>query len=125
MSFVELPSNISYPEDKSRASLRKVYISIDVLSLVLTNSQERLQALFSYMVAQHENIKLQMQPQAVTGSDLFLYKISPHKMFVSADLYPYINLMQVINQVLSEIYNLDPLTSRLLNYYVVHHIPKF
>ena len=40
------------------------------------------------MVAQHQHFKLQMQPQAVSGYDLSLSKVTFQSIFVSADLAP-------------------------------------
>ena len=49
------------------------------------------------MVTQHQNIKLKMQPQAVSGSDLSLYKVTSQNMFVSDDLYPYLDPVELID----------------------------
>ena len=38
------------------------------------------------MVAQHQNSKLQMQPQAVSGSDLSLSNVTSRKIYISDDL---------------------------------------
>ena len=72
MSVPELPSNISSPEETFQASLSTIYIVIDELLLDLIKSQERLQTLFKYMVAQHHISWLKMQPQEVSGYDLYL-----------------------------------------------------
>ena len=47
-----------------------------------------------------------MQPQAVYGSDLSIYRINSQNIFVSADLGPYIDNIQVIDWVFSETCNL-------------------
>ena len=51
-----------------------------------TKSQERNQTIFNSMVAQLQNFKLQIQPQAVPVSDLSIYKFTVHNIFVSYDL---------------------------------------
>ena len=40
------------------------------------------------MVAQHQSFKLQMQPQAVSGYDISLSKVTFQSIFVSADVDP-------------------------------------
>ena len=65
------------------------------------------------MVAQLHNFKLQMQPQAVTISDISLSKVTSQKIFVSADLDPDIDPVQEIAQVFSKSSNVDPHISRL------------
>ena len=70
MSVPEISSDISSSEEIFKASLKRVYILIGGLRFYLTKSQERLQTLFNYMVDQNENSKLQMQPQAVSSSDI-------------------------------------------------------
>ena len=62
MSVPEIPSNIYSPEERVQVSLRRVYILIYKLLLDLTKSQERLQNIFGFMVAQNQNFKLQMKP---------------------------------------------------------------
>ena len=71
ISVPELPSNISSPEEAFQYSLSRVYLLISGMSWELTKSQERLQILFNCMVAQHQNFKLPMEPQAVSGSDIY------------------------------------------------------
>ena len=44
----------------------------------------------NYMVAQHQNVNLRMQPQAISGSNLSLSKVTSKKIFVSSDLSPYL-----------------------------------
>ena len=61
---------------------------IDEMSSYLTKSQDRIQTLSNYMIAQHQHFKLQMQPQEVSGYDLFLSKSTYQKIFVSTDLFP-------------------------------------
>ena len=113
MSVPELPSNISSPEETFQASLRRVYIIIDKLHSELTNSQERLQTLFNYMVSHYQNSKLRIQPQEVSGYDIFLSKITSQNIFVSADLDPDLDPVQGISQVFRKPSNIDPRTSRL------------
>ena len=88
MSVPELPSDIYSPEEMFKYSLRRVYILIDYLLSELTKSQDRLHTLFNSMVAQYQNSKLQMQPQAVSGSDIYISNVTPHKIVVSAYLDP-------------------------------------
>ena len=40
----------------------------------------------NYMVTQHQNFELQMQPQAVPGSDISIYKVTSQNILVSSDL---------------------------------------
>ena len=56
-----------------------------------------------------------MKPQVVSGSDLSLSKVIYQNILVSSDMSPYIDTFQVIAQVFSETYNIDPHTSRLKN----------
>ena len=116
MSVPELPSNISSPEEKFQASLRRIYLLIDYMRLYINKSQERLQTLFNSMVAQHQNFKLQMEPRAVSGSNIYLSKVTSH-IFFSADMDPdllagFYNF-QGIGQVFFEPSNIDHHTSRL------------
>ena len=74
MSVPELPYITSSPEDIFQAYLRGLYIKIDKMRLELTKLQERIKTLLNSMIGQHQNFKLQIQPQAVSGSDIFLYK---------------------------------------------------
>ena len=46
----------------------------DKLRSDLTKSQERNQIMFNYMVDQLQNSNLQMQPQEVPVSDIYIYK---------------------------------------------------
>ena len=71
ISFQELPYNISYPEEALHY-LRKITKLIDELRLHLNKLHERNQTMYNYMVAQLQNFKLQMQPQAVPVSDFSL-----------------------------------------------------
>ena len=71
-----------------QAYLRRLYILFDELCSDLTKSQDRLQTLYSSMVSQNQNFNLQMQPQAVSGSDISLSKLLPGRFFVLADLDP-------------------------------------
>ena len=49
-----------------------------------------------------QNYKLQMQPQAVTVSDLFISKVTSQKIFVSDDLNPDLDPVQAIDRVFSK-----------------------
>ena len=97
--------------------IRKVYLLIDEMRLDLTKSQERLQTLFKYMVSQHQIFKLQMQPQAVSGSDISISNVNSRNIFVSADLAPDLSAdidhVQVISRVFREPSNIDPHISLL------------
>ena len=109
MLLTELSSNISSPEEMFQASLRRVCILIEELRLYLTKwchqnltkSQDMLQTMSNYMVSQHHNFKLQMQPQAVSGSDLSLYKVTSHNIFVPSYLAPDLDPFQGITRVFS------------------------
>ena len=87
------------------------------MRLDLTMSYYRLQTLFNYMISQHQNPKLRIQPQAVSGSDLSLYKATSWKIFVSGDLVPDItaglNPVREISWFLHKPSNLYPHISRL------------
>ena len=65
------------------------------------------------MVAQRQNLKLQMKPQAVYSSDIYLSKVNSQNIFVSGDVAPDIDPVQGSTLVLSEPSNTDPHTSRL------------
>ena len=54
-----------------------------------------------------------MQPKAVYGSDLSLSKVTYQQIFVSADLDPDLDIVQVIAWLLSEYSNINPHISRL------------
>ena len=69
--------------------------------------------MYDYMVAQLQNFKIQMQPQAVPVSDLSLSKATPQKIFVSANLDPDLDPFQGTTRVFIEISNLNPQTSHL------------
>ena len=69
--------------------------------------------MYNYMVAQIQFFKLQMQPKAVPVYDISLYKVTPQKIFVSADLYPDNDPVQAIDRVFIKYYNIDPHTSGL------------
>ena len=97
ISVPELPSEISSPEETFHNSLRRVYISIDELHLEPTKSQERLQTLSNYTFAYNQIFDLQMQPQAVSGSDISLSKVTSQKIFVSSNLDPDIDPIQGID----------------------------
>ena len=96
MSVPELPSNISHLEETFKASLRRVYILTDKLCSDLTKSQERLQIMFNSMVAQHQHLKLQMKPHAVSASDISISKVTLQNILVSTDMYPDIYPVQGI-----------------------------
>ena len=91
---------------------------IDEMSSYLTKSQDRIQTLSNYMIAQHQHFKLQMQPQEVSGYDLSLSKSTYQEIFVSTDLFPDISAgldhVQGIARVFREPSNLDPYTLRLI-----------
>ena len=85
MSVPDFPCKIYFPEETFQdslkiiqASLKKITKSINKLRgelrSDLTKSQERNQTMFNYMFAQIQSFKLQMQPQAVPVSDIFLYR---------------------------------------------------
>ena len=59
-----------------------------------------------------QNSKLQMQPQAVPVSDFFLFEVNYQKILVSSDLNPYLDTVQAITRIFSELSNHDPHTSR-------------
>ena len=65
------------------------------------------------MVDQLQNLKLQMQPQAVPVSDLSVSKVAYQKILVSADLDIYLDPVQAIARVFSKPSNREPHTSRL------------
>ena len=73
--------------------------------------------MFNYMISQHQNFKLQMQPQTVSGSDLSHSKATSQKNCNQDDLDPDIsnglNPGLGITQVFREPSNLDSHTSRL------------
>ena len=52
--------------------------------------------MYSYMVSQIQNFKLQMKPQAVPVSNLSLSKVTSHKIFVLADISPDLDPVQAI-----------------------------
>ena len=52
--------------------------------------------MFNYMVTQHNKFKLQMQPQAVPGSDISTSKVTSKNILVSYDLAPDIDPVQII-----------------------------
>ena len=116
-SVPELPSYISSPEDTFHDSLRRVFILIGKMRSYLTKSQERFQTLFNYMVSKHQNSKLQIQSQAVSGSYISLSKSTSRMIFVSDDLDPGLSDSlgpgRGIARVFCEPSNLDPHTSRL------------
>ena len=60
-----------------------------------------------------QNFKLQMQPQAVSVSDLSLSKVIYQKFLVPADLDPDLDPVQAITRFFSERSNHDPHTSHL------------
>ena len=64
-----------------RDSLGRVSILIEKMRSYPTKSQERLQNLFDYMIFQHQNFKLQMQNQAVSGFDLYISKTFYQNIF--------------------------------------------
>ena len=68
------------------------------------------------MGAQYQNVKLQMQPQAVFGSGISLSKVTSQNIFVSSYLAPEIYSIQGIGQFFSEPSNINPHISRLRNY---------
>ena len=105
MSVPELPYNISSPEETFQTSLRIILASLrnitksigelrDELRSDLTNSKERIQTMSNSMVAQIQNFKLQMKPQAVPVSDISLYKVTPQKIFALSDLALYLDPFQ-------------------------------
>ena len=63
---------------------------------------ERNQTMYNYMVAQIQNFRLQMQPQAVPVSDLSISKVTSQKIFVSADMDPDLDPVQAIARVFSK-----------------------
>ena len=117
MSATEIPSNTSSPEETFQDYLRRVYILIGDICSSLTKSFEMIQNLLNSMIALHQNSKLQMQPKAVSGSDISLSKATPRNIFVSTDLAPDISAgiypIQGIARVFRELSNLDPHTSHL------------
>ena len=88
MSIPELHSNIPFPEDKSQVSLTSACILMDYMLSSITKSQERLQTMFNSIVTQHQNFNLQMEPQALSGSDISLYKVNYLQIYVSYDIDP-------------------------------------
>ena len=87
------------------------------MRLGLTKSQERIQTMLNYIIALHQNFKLQMQPQVVSSSDLSLSKATSRNISFSDDLAPDlsagIGTFQGIARVFCETSNLDPHTSHL------------
>ena len=104
---------VTTQKENFQASIMRVYILIDKLRSDLSKSQERLQTLFNSMVAQHQNFKLQMQPQAVSGFDLSVSNVTTQNIFVLSDMAPDIDPFQGITRVFSEPSNIDPHISRL------------
>ena len=68
------------------------------------------------MVAQNQNVKLQMQHQAVFGSGLSLSKVTSQNIFVSDYLDPDIYSIQGNDQFFSKPSNIDPHISCLRSY---------
>ena len=118
MSVPELPSKISSPDETFQASPRRLYILIDKMRSGLTNwrhknltnSLEMLQTMSNYMVTQHQNFELQMQPQAVPGSDLSIYKVTSQNILVSSDLATDLDPFQGITKFFREPSNIYPQT---------------
>ena len=121
MSVPQLPYNMSSPEE-ALACLRKITKLIDEfcsdfndLRSQLNKIHETNKTIYNSMVAQLQNLKLQMQPQAVPVSNISLYKVTSQKKLVSADLAPDLDPVQGIALVFSETSNHDLHTSRLQN----------
>ena len=123
MSVLELPCMISSTEEalyclmkitKLIDELREsMHSYLNELRSHLNKAHERNQTMYNSMVAQLQNLKIQMQPQAVPVSDLSLSKVNPQKIFVSADIDPDLYPFQGTTRFLSKLSNLDPQTSRL------------
>ena len=117
MSVPELPSKISSPEYTLQTSLRRVYILIEDMRSDLTKLQERLKNMFNSMISQHQNFKLQMKPQEVTGSDLSLSKETSRTILFLADMDPDLSAGIDSGRGISRLFykpsNIDPHTSRL------------
>ena len=66
--------------------------------------------MYNSMVAQLQNLNIQMQPQAVPVSDISLSKGYLEEDFVSDDLAPDIDTFQGPTRVFSKFSNLEPQT---------------
>ena len=97
------PYRISSPEEalafqsNITKSIDELCKSIDELSSYLNKVHERNKTMYNYMVAELQNLKLQMHPQTVAVSDISLYKVTSQKNFVSADLASDIDPVQGIS----------------------------
>ena len=76
------PYRISSPEEPLAClrnitkSIDELCKSIDELSSYLNKVHERNKTMYNYMVAEIQNLMLQMHPQTVTVSDISLYKVT-------------------------------------------------
>ena len=87
MLVPKIPYRISSPEEpldcqrNITKSIDELCKSIDELSSYLNKVHERNKTMYNYMVAEIQNLKLQMHPQTVTVSDISLYKVTSQKKF--------------------------------------------
>ena len=56
--------------------------------------------MYNYMAAKIQNIKLQMQLQAVPVSDLSLSKVTYQNIFVSSDLAPDLDILNLGDHII-------------------------
>ena len=119
MSVPEFLYKISFPEE-ALAYLRKTTKLIDELRLELNKLcsdlnklHEMNQTMYSSMIDQLQNFKLQMQSQAVPISDIYISEVNSQNILFSYDLSPDLDLFQGIDRVFNGPSNLDPCTSIL------------
>ena len=78
--------------------------------------------MYNYMVAKIQNIKLQMQPQVVTISDLSLSNVTYQNIFVSYDQATDLDPFQGINQAFSKMLHER---NRIMYNYMVAKLQNF